>query len=552
MIKKIFPLVFLFAFAACSNGPLPGMGDDKPADVIAPAIISFTADKTTITQGENVTLSWETEAAGDIILDPVGPQTDPVGSATLTPETSTTYTLSVYSPDAPASEDGEAVDSQSITITVNPIDDDDTDEGENNDPCATAPNPTTLKNELTFTASRTGVYAGESVTLTWNNAMSDSDTVVTLPDGTNLSEASGTETVVVTQNGTAKIQTSVCGVTAEKTLSITAKAAIPFNLPPVASLSGTDSKTWVGTTDGKVYRSTDLGKTWNYITTASGILEKNESKKGESPIVAVASGGDVCNGAIFIATQNGHLYRSYDDGAHASGLTGGPNYMLAITKSGSHDAKDYSKISFLLKNPKHPKELLIGHEEGLWRLKDCTATGGVTENISKVSLFDKKPVTQGIKNGKKVFVVSGGSVYQSDDTLTWEKSNFTGNSGITWLEAKGDGLYAGSATTVYQTEDANEWSVVSSGHYSITGFALDGASELYGDYRGLKIAKDTSFYLDGIESGIGQMWFKGNSVWMLTKDSKLYMLDIVNWQGMLNSITFNKINLNFNGATLKK
>lgn len=58
-----------------------------------PTISSFSASSTTIAEGDSVTLSWVTNAITVSINQGVGPVTAPFGSITITPATTTTYTL---------------------------------------------------------------------------------------------------------------------------------------------------------------------------------------------------------------------------------------------------------------------------------------------------------------------------------------------------------------------------------------------------------------------------------------------------------------------------
>jgi len=58
-----------------------------------PTISSFTASSTTTTEGDSVTLSWVTDTTSVSIDQGVGPVTAPSGSTTVTPVSTTTYTL---------------------------------------------------------------------------------------------------------------------------------------------------------------------------------------------------------------------------------------------------------------------------------------------------------------------------------------------------------------------------------------------------------------------------------------------------------------------------
>lgn len=92
-----------------STSPLPLPGPSLP-----PLIEYFTADALTLVAGESVTLSWSTQAASSITLDPAPAGVLPLyGSVTLTPTATTVYSL-VANPLA----GGGNVPTQPRTLTV--------------------------------------------------------------------------------------------------------------------------------------------------------------------------------------------------------------------------------------------------------------------------------------------------------------------------------------------------------------------------------------------------------------------------------------------------
>ncbi len=86
----------------------------------APTVDSFTANPTTITEGESATLSWQTSNATSVSIkdgngNTVYSGSSVDGSATVSPNETTTYTLT-------ATGDGGTA-TASVTVTVNPADD---------------------------------------------------------------------------------------------------------------------------------------------------------------------------------------------------------------------------------------------------------------------------------------------------------------------------------------------------------------------------------------------------------------------------------------------
>jgi parallel beta-helix repeat protein len=103
--KNCYILLFLIILSAF----LTSCGGVTPT---GPTISSFTADSTSITEGESVTLSWVTDATTVSINQGIGTVTAPSGSTTIYPDETTTYTLTATNSAGSTNE--------TITITVNP------------------------------------------------------------------------------------------------------------------------------------------------------------------------------------------------------------------------------------------------------------------------------------------------------------------------------------------------------------------------------------------------------------------------------------------------
>ena len=82
---KFFLMILLLTFISACNG----------VTTTSPVINSFTADVTTIIEGESATLSWQVTDATSINISPtVGDvSTTPTGTSTVSPTSTTTYTL---------------------------------------------------------------------------------------------------------------------------------------------------------------------------------------------------------------------------------------------------------------------------------------------------------------------------------------------------------------------------------------------------------------------------------------------------------------------------
>jgi hypothetical protein len=79
--------------------------------VVKPAIASFAASPTGINQGEQTTLSWAVSGATTISIEPAIGSVGASGSLTLTPNATTTYTLTA------SNEAGSATSSTTVNVT---------------------------------------------------------------------------------------------------------------------------------------------------------------------------------------------------------------------------------------------------------------------------------------------------------------------------------------------------------------------------------------------------------------------------------------------------
>jgi len=136
-----FALIFIFIMIS-----LLSACDGVPPGADSPIISSFTASSTSITSGESVTLSWSTTNASSASIDNgIGSVAVPSGSVTVSPITTTTYILTA------SNSSGSSTDT--VTITVNSL-----------------PGSPVIH---FFTADKTSIHKGESVTLSWQTTDAD-------------------------------------------------------------------------------------------------------------------------------------------------------------------------------------------------------------------------------------------------------------------------------------------------------------------------------------------------------------------------------------------
>jgi len=137
------------------NGPTYNVivmagGVTPPPDV---TIDSFAAGASTIAEGDSTTLSWQTSNATSVTLD--GQSVNADGSQTVSPPTTTTYTLSAAGQGGPVS--------QSVTVTVTP---------------ATQPSITILS-----PAGGDVWYVGTSPRVRWTTSLVDNVEILYTTDG---------------------------------------------------------------------------------------------------------------------------------------------------------------------------------------------------------------------------------------------------------------------------------------------------------------------------------------------------------------------------------
>ncbi|BBB31845.1 hypothetical protein TTHT_0221 [Thermotomaculum hydrothermale] len=186
----------------------------------APTVDSFTADPTTITEGESSTLSWQTTNATSVTIKDgngstvySGSSVD--GSTTVSPTSTTTYTLT-------ATGDGGTA-TASVTVTVN---------------SAPAPAPTVDS----FTADPTTITEGESSTLSWQTTNATS---VTIKDGNGNtvydgSTVDGSTTVSPTSTTTYTLTATGDGGTATASVTVTVNPADNSGTVDTRTFSSTD------------------------------------------------------------------------------------------------------------------------------------------------------------------------------------------------------------------------------------------------------------------------------------------------------------------------
>lgn len=295
-----FSLLFALALLAlnltgCGSGSATttgggGGGKDVP-------VISFSADKTTITSGQLAVLTWSvTNATSVTIAPPLGE--DPpelTGSANIAPTQTTTYTLT-------AAGTNGSTSTKSVTITVN------------------VPPPT-----ITLTANPASIISGQSSTLQFNATNATSITIdnsvgtVQPPSGTVTVSPTATTTYTATVAGTGGTATASATVTVapntqlaatitanptsiasgqSSTLTWTAQNAASVQISGIGPVSGSGGTIQVRPTSTTTYTITATDSSSNTATASTTVT-----------VLPAGSGLSNIKHIIFLMQEN----RSFDN-----------------------------------------------------------------------------------------------------------------------------------------------------------------------------------------------------------------------------------------------
>jgi peptidoglycan-associated lipoprotein len=105
--------IVLFAGACHKKQVAAAPAPAPPAPTPAPTV-HLTAEPSTIEKGQSVTLSWTSQNATDLTLTPGVGNVQAQGSTTVTPQESTTYTLTANGPG------GSVTETARVTVTAPP------------------------------------------------------------------------------------------------------------------------------------------------------------------------------------------------------------------------------------------------------------------------------------------------------------------------------------------------------------------------------------------------------------------------------------------------
>ena len=222
-------------------------------DIGTPEITSFTVSPTAIIRGETATLSWSVDNAASATIDGgVGNASVPTGTATITPQNTTTYNMQAIGP-------GGTVDNASVSITVY------------------------IPPVLNLTLDNPSIILGGNTTLRWDTS-GDADTIYWVAGGITNSNLNSFEYVdpsvtttysayVTGLGGTSPVASVTLYVYYPPTLIVDHPTAIQYGQQAVIEYSGDYANTTV-----------TLSATYNYDyvgTTTDPVVALNISDSAE-------------------------------------------------------------------------------------------------------------------------------------------------------------------------------------------------------------------------------------------------------------------------------
>lgn len=287
-----------------------------------PVIMSFSASPAAIIEGGSTTLDWTTQNATSVDIDNgVGTGLPANGSVQVSPQTTTTYTLTAYGQSSNVTE--------VVTVTVNP-----------------AP-----PQVVSFTASPASITSGGQSTLDWDT---DNATTVTIDNGIGQQPAVGSVTVNPTQTtqytltamgpggmATAQVSVSVTQVGAPTVVSFTAS---PQQITPgaqatlswqVQDSTGVTIDNGIGPQPATGTVNVSPASDTTYTLTAVGA---GGMTSAQVSITVVSIVGDTCADAFQI-TANGSYFgdtlTANDDYSASNSCTGfsssGPDVVYQLS-----------------------------------------------------------------------------------------------------------------------------------------------------------------------------------------------------------------------------
>lgn len=419
-----------------------------------------------------------------------------------------------------------------------------------------------VSDKVIFSLSPSGkIFSGETVAISWSVDLDDPTVSLLQNNSAISSDVSGGLTLTPTEETWFKLTVSYCGYTVSKTRKISflnfdqkqipSKKGFIYSSEEKKSLSFGERNfslskitLWLGGSDGALYKSDTEGETWEKVLKSLPGSEAYNLDDGSD--IRALNKIEECGEVLFIGSQEGFVYRSFDEGKTVVGWDESVNEPIVWVTDADQSGLS---ISFIIQDPDDEtgQTLIIGSSGGVV-LQGCDNQGefaflqanDLNDTFPKNTNRDFKSsgLFAGVSFQKKVFFaddeglwVTDDSFYplaltsglEVDDEITWEPVDEIGNQ-VEWVRVFSGKIFAGTTSGIYSSEDGETWEKISekvSGYYfnSKFDFYWDNTFEVSRKSTGQILSPaDVEKITQSVSLGFGKIGFLG--------EEAFYILDL--------------------------
>lgn len=419
-----------------------------------------------------------------------------------------------------------------------------------------------VSDKITFNLSPSGkIFSGETVTINWSVGLDEPSVSLLQNDSAISNDVSGGLTLTPTEETWFKLTVSYCGYTVSKTRKI---SLLNFDQKQIPSKKGfiyssTEKKSlsfgernfslskitlWLGGSDGALYKSENEGEAWEKVLESLPGSEAYHLDDGSD--ITALNKIEECGEALFIGSEEGFVYRSFDEGKTVVGWDESVNEPIVWVTDANQNGLS---ISFIIQDPDDEtgQTLIIGSSGGVV-LQSCRNQGefaflqanDLNDTYPKNTNRDFKSsgLFAGASFQEKVFFaddeglwVTENSFYplalasglEVDDEITWKPVDDVGNE-VEWVRVFSGKIFAGTTSGIYSSDDGETWEKISE---KVSGYYFNSKFDFYWDHTFEVSRKSTGQILSladvekitqSVFLGIGKIGFLG--------EEAFYILDL--------------------------
>lgn len=559
-IKQIYFLFIILTtllLSSCfGNGRFPGELDstsyaETSENTPAPLILYFQSSSTQVAPGDIIMLEWDTQGIDEIVITP------PIDSISYIPPKGFQYIpiTETVTYEMNAFKNKNPVETQAVTITVNPDQEPTVVQAKTQDPpsypgiitnddqnCNNVDtNKANLFEATTFEVSEEKfLFKGEAIQVSWSfpGVPQHSHAILYKNNQYATSGLTGIITENLEEDTTYQLVVTQCGeeITLEKHIPIVQWETMT-SLSDVETIYQTPltNKIWASTKEGQLYRKNDPSQNWVPLF-SDGSKPFIPSISSVASIDTITSLTLACNNDLFFATHNGGLFKSHDFGSttipsiHLEDDT--LEYFASIHAFDAIE-KEYIfyPIHFLIPDPEGLSKLYVGFEHGLARLPDCD-DGSKLTYVSLASGSNTSFVGQKAKLAlnfeNTLYVATNSGLYKRKALNNWEKvSGLAG--AIQSLKSLNGRFYVGTSQGLFQSLDGITWT--SKPLYNVQDMITFNDMILYALDVGLALERSPNQeYQLNFNHNIKQLHHiinsSTNQIWALSSDGQIFVLNL--------------------------